>query len=512
MKTSMMLVIGICIVIILIITSVLFFIFNKCKISWSLEEEKEVFSIQRGKTVPKIIWTYWDNNKLPDIPRLCQANWRKFAPNYDIKLIHKNTVHKYINLPKDWEKLPKYRQADIIRLKLLAIYGGIWVDASIFLLDNPDNFIGPDITLFIAPNSTVKNPVYENWFISSPPGHPVLKQWYKETIQALSEQKKYVHSSPKNNVTAVNNIYDVNYLICHLVLKNIYERDKLLFRAGKYIDSTTTAYSEHNKLGWKNLEHLVKNHDLNPKKMLIKLRKPDRDGVDIKEIPDNLVEKIPDETVFCNAYIINLDRLPERYDWSMKTLGNIGINAKKWSAIDAQSPEFKKYYEELEDKHTHAEENKVRDIKVGEIACYLSHRTLWEKLYNDRVNYALIFEDDIDIPKHIDKKVILEHMRNSPGFDLLSLGHCYAKVLNKGKTVSTGYNSCSHAYIVSRLGLKKLLSVPKNPNTIVDLLTRNMCRDGELLCYLSNMTHGRKPTCDCEGIIFQNKDFGTHIQ
>lgn len=232
--------------------------------------------------IPKIIWTYWDKEQIPEFVQICQKNWRKFAPNYKIHILHKNNVDEWVNMPSGWQILPPYRQADILRLMLLEKYGGIWMDASILLMENPDKFVGGNLTLFMTPGTKLDNPVYENWFIASCKENPVVKKWIQEVLTAIKNPKKYIEKSNKQDVKLVKNPY---YLICHLALRNVYRGNKGLFANGKYINSNTTAFYLHNQSNWKINKNTFQNLTINPNRLMIKTRKIDRKN--IGNIPQN---------------------------------------------------------------------------------------------------------------------------------------------------------------------------------------------------------------------------------
>jgi hypothetical protein len=229
-----------------------------------------------NKYIPKIIWTYWDKPQIPEFVQICQKNWRKFAPNYKIHILHKNNVEEWVNMPIRWQNLPPYRQADILRLKLLEKYGGIWMDASILLMENPDKFVEGDLTLFMTPNSGMDNPVYENWFIASSRQNLIIKKWIKEVLIAIKNPKKYIDKSDKRDVELVKNPY---YLICHLALRNVYRGKKGLFTNGKYINSNTTAFYLQNQSKWKINKNTFQNLTINPNRLMIKMRKIDRKNI-----------------------------------------------------------------------------------------------------------------------------------------------------------------------------------------------------------------------------------------
>jgi len=229
-----------------------------------------------SENIPKIIWSFWDEPEIPKFIQDCHKNWRKYAHNYKIILLNKNNITDYVDMPDNWKDLPSYRIADILRLKLLEKYGGIWMDASIILLDNPDNFVENDITLFTTPTTTSDNPIFENWFIASSKGNEIIKKWSREVLYALLNNDIYISLSSKYNKELV---MSPEYLICHLVLRNIYDRDKNLFSNIKLYNSSETAFYEHLKYNMNNVgENIFNNFKLEPKRLLIKFRGSDRNN------------------------------------------------------------------------------------------------------------------------------------------------------------------------------------------------------------------------------------------
>lgn len=91
----------------------------------------------------KIIWQYWgqgcDQKELPDIVKLCFKSVDKYCKDYKIIRLDDDNLKDYIEFPDFiWEKRknPQFKHAffaDLLRLALLAIYGGVWIDATIML-------------------------------------------------------------------------------------------------------------------------------------------------------------------------------------------------------------------------------------------------------------------------------------------------------------------------------------------------------------------------------------------
>ena len=81
----------------------------------------------------KYIFTFWEpREKIPGYLNLCIMTWKKFLPDYEIKLLDFSNIIYYLgyNLFSKiiYKKLPLQTQSDAIRVALLYKYGGIWID------------------------------------------------------------------------------------------------------------------------------------------------------------------------------------------------------------------------------------------------------------------------------------------------------------------------------------------------------------------------------------------------
>ena len=111
-------------------------------------------------SVPKIIHYFyddisiWEKNSSPQF-RICYASWKKFCPDYEIKLWH-------VNMPEFKEMLKEskflrecYKRkmyafiADYVRYYALYNYGGIYVDTDVQLLNNFDDYLEKDFFVSI---------------------------------------------------------------------------------------------------------------------------------------------------------------------------------------------------------------------------------------------------------------------------------------------------------------------------------------------------------------------------
>jgi mannosyltransferase OCH1-like enzyme len=47
---------------------------------------------QSNNKVPKIIWSYWDTEEVPEIVKLSIKSWKKTSPNYKINFTNQKTI------------------------------------------------------------------------------------------------------------------------------------------------------------------------------------------------------------------------------------------------------------------------------------------------------------------------------------------------------------------------------------------------------------------------------------
>lgn len=106
--------------------------------------------IERFSAVPKkpelvgkkIIWQFWQqglDENTPKIVKACFGSVEKYRGEYEVIILSKETLNDYIELPDFiWGKFGKGgftfpKVANLVRLYLLSAYGGVWLDATIYL-------------------------------------------------------------------------------------------------------------------------------------------------------------------------------------------------------------------------------------------------------------------------------------------------------------------------------------------------------------------------------------------
>lgn len=101
------------------------------------------------------IWTAWlqGEEKEPEIIKLTISSIKKYANGHDVIVLSDNNIKDFIEVPYEIKNkydcgiIGKAHYADIVRMMILAKYGGIWLDATI-LLHEPLNEMAFSLPFF----------------------------------------------------------------------------------------------------------------------------------------------------------------------------------------------------------------------------------------------------------------------------------------------------------------------------------------------------------------------------
>jgi hypothetical protein len=147
--------------------------------------------------IPRVIWTYWSEEPPSDFVARCLANWRRYAPDHELRVLHPATIGQWLGPQADVEwfrTLPPVRQSDWLRLQLLRRHGGIWIDASTILTQDlgwvhgarrsgQTEYVGFYIHGF---SRRLEQPIVENWFMAAVPGSAFIADLALEFDRVLA--------------------------------------------------------------------------------------------------------------------------------------------------------------------------------------------------------------------------------------------------------------------------------------------------------------------------------------
>lgn len=132
------------------------------------------------EAVPRRLWMLWlqGEDQAPALVRHAIDSWRSRNPGWDIQLLDRSRLDAVIDLPAFPDGLRVNHQANIIRLRLLARYGGVWTDATTICRHPLDTWIDRAAhTGFFAFTRPQPLRSVANWFIAARPDHPLLTAW-----------------------------------------------------------------------------------------------------------------------------------------------------------------------------------------------------------------------------------------------------------------------------------------------------------------------------------------------
>ena len=139
----------------------------------------------------KIIWLYWgqgwDEQNLPEIVQICRKSVGRYAADYRVIELDDTNLTEYLDFPDFvWDKKQHNKAfkpaffADILRLALLECYGGVWLDATVYLTAPlPEKYAAMDYFMFYRSQNAENQSDWEKLnadCFSWRPNHPVNVQ------------------------------------------------------------------------------------------------------------------------------------------------------------------------------------------------------------------------------------------------------------------------------------------------------------------------------------------------
>lgn len=91
----------------------------------------------------KIIWAYWHSgyDNLPPLARIAYQSWKASHPSWTIIILSDTNYHLYVpsyHVPSTFELLKVQYRSDIVRLSVLARYGGAYLDMTTVVFQSLD--------------------------------------------------------------------------------------------------------------------------------------------------------------------------------------------------------------------------------------------------------------------------------------------------------------------------------------------------------------------------------------
>ncbi len=139
-----------------------------------------------NRPLPKIIWMFWHSGLegAPDVVHRSLTTWQHFNPDHEVQFLDLAAAEAVlgVDLGALFEKLTVNLgwagKSDLIRLMLLAKFGGVWADATTFCLKPLSDWLHHEIHTngffcFRWANKASDREMV-SWFLASIPGHPLI--------------------------------------------------------------------------------------------------------------------------------------------------------------------------------------------------------------------------------------------------------------------------------------------------------------------------------------------------
>jgi hypothetical protein len=186
--------------------------------------------------IPKIIWTYWQTEDIPDLVQRCIDTWRKHNKDYDIRVLNRNSIKNWAtDLDVTLLKMNDgpARESDIVRLNILSKYGGVWADASIRMNRSMDYILdiqrekGCELVGYYLESFTskIEYPVIESWFFACIPNSKFVRDWRDEfmSIEKHKSVGDYVHNKKTQGVD-LQTLKWIEYLAIHVSAQTVMQK------------------------------------------------------------------------------------------------------------------------------------------------------------------------------------------------------------------------------------------------------------------------------------------------
>ncbi|MEY4917857.1 MAG: hypothetical protein RL616_1770 [Verrucomicrobiota bacterium] len=140
--------------------------------------------------LPKIIWILWLQGfeLAPELVRKCVHSWRHHNPDWKIILLDGKNLADHLDLDAitgpNRPTISPQHLSDIIRINLLAKYGGVWADAACFCCQPLDIWLKPAIASgFFAFANPGPDRLLASWFLGAEINNHLVQQHCRSVNQ-----------------------------------------------------------------------------------------------------------------------------------------------------------------------------------------------------------------------------------------------------------------------------------------------------------------------------------------
>jgi glycosyl transferase family 25 len=179
------------------------------------------------------------------------------------------------------------------------------------------------------------------------------------------------------------------------------------------------------------------------------------------------------------SYLINLDKDTDRLAFFSANFSRLEMEVERISAIDGRVFSEEDYHKFMQDRPRSYNREKTKTWLRGQMGCFLSHYTVWEKIAQGSNLFCAVFEDDIHVSD--DLKEILDDDSWIPNdVDIIRLETSTNRIRLTARPVLTYLNRnlygvkstswCAGAYIISRKTAQQLVALAAQYHEPADVI------------------------------------------
>ena len=175
---------------------------------------------------------YW-NGKPSKLVDVCLERVNKLHPDFNIKVL--NTSIEKVN---GYDSLSVQAQSDWVRICAIEKYGGIWLDASCFLLKPVDEWIDMNKMRLQGFSVPFADDCLESWAFAAPQNDELVRVWKKQFKLAIEIGfDKFKQESLLNNHAIFDHMPYLTIHGCYVIASNVTNMEALMKKSvdGPYI-------------------------------------------------------------------------------------------------------------------------------------------------------------------------------------------------------------------------------------------------------------------------------------
>ncbi|WP_417310503.1 capsular polysaccharide synthesis protein [Devosia sp.] len=147
-------------------------------------------------TFPKTIWLYWAQGEddAPELVKFCMRSWAAMNPDWDLNFVSDANASRFVSMAGIPPTLRPAHKSDVLRVRLLAKYGGVWADATCLCTVPLDRWLPVVMQSgFFAYSRPARDRMISSWFLASVPNGMITQRLEEATTRYWRSRKVAGH-------------------------------------------------------------------------------------------------------------------------------------------------------------------------------------------------------------------------------------------------------------------------------------------------------------------------------